>query len=415
MRSLLALRLISWREIIERLRSRLTWVMTVVTTLLVVGLITIPPLFASPPRPTVIGLVGTQAQSLSLPLLAQAQADHIDIHVAYVPTLADAKLDLAPKSASTDSRPFASFLATLRNSSSLIDVALSVDGTSALIEVNQSLSPTIAALLQSVVDQAHQRSALSTAGLPADAIDQALQPVPFALHVLSPPGADRAGRDVAALAAAFLLYASVGVFGAAVATGVAQEKTSRTAEVLLSTVRPRILMMGKVLGIGTVGLLQMTITVTAGLLASNLVSNPLLPTAVWSLLPAILFWFILGYTLYAFAFAAAGALIARIEEVQFATAPFTVLLIMGFLLTYATIASPDAWWVHLLSFFPPFTPILMPARLAVGHLAIWEMPLAALIMLASIYALARLAGRIYAQGLVHSGARLGWLDALRSH
>jgi ABC-2 type transport system permease protein len=159
----------------------------------------------------------------------------------------------------------------------------------------------------------------------------------------------------------------------------------------------------------------MTITVTAGLLASNLVSNPLLPTAVWSLLPALLFWFILGYTLYAFAFAAAGALIARIEEVQFATAPFTVLLIMGFLLTYATIASPDAWWVHLLSFFPPFTPILMPARLAVGHLAIWEMPLAALIMLASIYALARLAGRIYAQGLVHSGARLGWLDALRSH
>lgn len=58
-------------------------------------------------------------------------------------------------------------------------------------------------------------------------------------------------------------------------------------------------------------------------------------------------------------------------------------------------------------------PILMPARLALGQVAIWEMPLAVLIMLASIYGMARLAGRIYATSLVRGGPRLSWIAVLR--
>ena len=88
-------------------------------------------------------------------------------------------------------------------------------------------------------------------------------------------------------------------------------------------------------------------------------------------------------------------------------------LVGGFLLTYALIASPDALWVKIASYLPPLMPILMPARLALGHLAVWEMPLAVVIMLASIYGMARLAGRIYATGLVRGGGRLSWMVALR--
>ena len=95
------------------------------------------------------------------------------------------------------------------------------------------------------------------------------------------------------------------------------------------------------------------------------------------------------------------------------SAPFTVFLIGGFLLTYALIARPDALWVKIVSYIPPLMPVMMPARLALGHVAIWEMPLAVVIMLASIYGMARLAGRIYATSLVRGGPGLSWMAALR--
>ena len=92
--------------------------------------------------------------------------------------------------------------------------------------------------------------------------------------------------------------------------------------------------------------------------------------------------------------------------------PVLLPVIFGFFLVYAAIATPTAWWIRLLSFVPLFTPTLMPARIALGHVAGWEIPLAVLIMLASIYGAARLASRIYAGALVRSGARLSWRQAL---
>ena len=106
-------------------------------------------------------------------------------------------------------------------------------------------------------------------------------------------------------------------------------------------------------------------------------------------------------------------MVARREEVQSVTMPFAVFLLGVFLFVYATLASPDAGWIRVPSYLPPLTPIIMLARLALGHLAAWEMPVAAAIMLASTYGMARLAGRIYGAGLVRGGARLSWAAALR--
>jgi ABC-2 type transport system permease protein len=151
----------------------------------------------------------------------------------------------------------------------------------------------------------------------------------------------------------------------------------------------------------------------AALIANALAKSSEVPSEVWVLLPAILLWFVLGFAFYGFAYAAAGAMVARQEEVQSVSAPFTAFLVGGFLLTYATISSPDATWLKVVSYLPPLMPILIPARLALGHLASWEMPVAIVIMLASIYGMARLAGRIYAGGLVRGGARMSWMAALR--
>jgi ABC-2 type transport system permease protein len=268
-------------------------------------------------------------------------------------------------------------------------------------------------VLQSAVDRAHLRTGLAQTGIPLAKVLPALEPVPITTTVLNPPASDRAARDVAALAAALLMYVSLGLYGTAVATGVAQEKTSRTAEILLASVRPRRLLTGKVLGIGSVALGQLAIAAAAGLIANAIVHSAKIPGSVLALLPAFLICFLAGFLLYAYAFAAAGALVARQEEVQLVTTPIMLVLVIGYLLVYAAIGSPNATWLKLTSFFPPMAATLMPARIALGHIAWWELPLAALITSASIYAMVRLASRIYTNALIHSGPRLSWRAALR--
>ena len=413
MNRLTNIRLVAGREIAERLRGRATWILTGITTVVAVALIVGPAVFRAPTRPTVVGLVGPATQALAPTLQATAKAVGVDITTMNVADDSIARSELTPSQTTRSSRPLGQLLSSLQGGQATLDVALRLDTDSATIEVYQTVSPTLTALLRAVVEQVHQRDVLIQAGVPSSAVAAAQQPEPISTVTLQPAPSDIAGRRIAALAAGILLYVSVGIFGSAVASGVAQEKTSRTAEVLLAAVTPSALMTGKVVGIGLVGVGQMAVTVGAALISNALAQSSLVPSEVWVLLPAILLWFTLGYLLYAFGFAAAGAMVARQEEVQSVSAPFTVFLVGGFLLTYALIASPDASWVRIVSYIPPLMPVMMPARIALGHLAIWEMPLAVLIMLASIYGMARLAGRIYSTSLVRGGPRLSWMAALR--
>jgi ABC-2 type transport system permease protein len=392
--------LVARREITERLRSRLLGVMTALTTLLVVALIVVPALVRQPATPTVVGLVGPAAQALGAPLQASARVANVDITVVDVASDAVARSRLQKGS---------------------LDVALSVGANGAVAEVRgsvgyfqvQTLDPTLRALLQAILNVAHLRQVLGAAGVPAATIRAALAPVPLRTTALQPPPTGQVAHDIAALATGILLYVSLGGYGAAVASGVAQEKTTRVAEVLLGAVRPSQLLAGKVVGIGVCGLGQLGIAAGAGLLANAVVQSAVIPATVWVLLPAILLWFVLGYAFYAFAYAAAGALVGRQEEVQFVSLPITLPILAGFLLTYLTIASPGAGWIRLLSFLPPLAPILMPARLALGAVAGWEMAVAVLLTLGGVYGMARLAARIYAPALVRGGARLSWRAALR--
>ena len=385
-------RLVAEREITERLQGRLIWIMTVVTALVVAAGILVPSLIKSSSAPTRIGLVGSSAQALAPTLERTAAAAKTKVTVTKIPDDEAARADVL---------------------ASKLDVALIVGPSSARVEVKKSVNPTIRAVLQSSVDSVHVRQALAQAGLPVSKVPSALAPVAVTTVALKPPPPDQTARSVAAIAAALLMYVSLALYGTAVATGVAQEKTSRTAEVLLGAIRPSELLSGKVIGIGLTGLGQLTIAAAAGLIANALVHSTKIPGSVWVLIPTFLICFLAGFTLYAFAYAATGALVARQEEVQFVTMPIGLLLLVSYLLVYAVIGSPDATWVKVVSFFPPLTASLMPARIALGHVAPWELPLAALIMALSIWGMIRLASRVYANALIYSGARLSWKAAMQ--
>ncbi|MGZ4193736.1 MAG: ABC transporter permease, partial [Solirubrobacteraceae bacterium] len=350
MSSLATVRLVAGREIRERLESRFLRVMTVVTALLVVAGVTIPALVHSH-HATKVGLVGPGAQAAAPALERSARLAHSPVVLRAVADDAQARAQLR---------------------AGRLDAALSITGAGARLEAKQSVPGAVTALASATLDAQRVRGALLRAGLTPAAVSSALAPVRVTMVALQPPRAHEQARDLAAFAVGLLMYLSLVIYGAAVAQGVAQEKTTRTAEILLSAVRPGELLGGKVAGIGVVGFGQLAVAAGAALIANAAVHSTEIPGVVWVLIPAFLIYFLAGFVLYAFLFAAAGAMVARQEEVQFVTMPFSIVLVAGYLLVYAVIGSPDATWLHVLAFVPLLTPTLAPAFIAVGHIAPWE-------------------------------------------
>jgi ABC-2 type transport system permease protein len=384
--------LVARREIDERLHSRTIRIVTAFSIVLVVAAIVAPSLFHKPAKPAQIALLYPSAQALAPELQRAASASGVRVHLVDLTSGPAARAQLRQKT---------------------LDVALIVSSGQAVAEVRQDIDPTLRAVIQAVVSEEHLRELLTVKGLSPAAVAQALTPTQLTVTTLQPAPPDQSAHVLAAIVTGLLLYMTIAMYGQAVAQGVAQEKTSRTAEVLLAVVRPSRLLAGKVLGIGLVGFLQIGLTVGAGLIANTLVKRAEIPSTVWLLLPMVLLWFLLGFALYAFACAAAGALVARQEEIGFVTMPILMFLVISFLLMYVAVATPNAWWLTVVSFVPPMAPVLMPVRIALVHVPAWQVALSATLTLAAAGLVAAIAARIYSFALVRGGARLSWGEALR--
>lgn len=384
------LRLVAGREISERLHGRLIYFLTALSCVVVVAALVIPALVKRPPKPSTIGLVGAPAQSLRPAITAAARAARQPVRLEDFPEAATARARVA---------------AGTLDAEVIADRRLEVT-------VDKSLDDTIIGILRTAAGGQKALSTLGSAGVSTSTVEEALAPVPVAATILHPPPPDQGARAGAAIGAAVFLYVSILTYGGGVAGGVAQEKTSRTSEVLLSSISSRELLTGKVAGIGAVGLGQIVVTVLAGVVANAATHHTHFTSVFWGLLPSVLVWFLLGYALYSFAFAAAGALVARPEEVQMVMAPFTLVLVGSYLLVFSMIQTPDALWVRLLSYIPPLSPTLMPARMALGHVAWWEWVLAVGLNLLTTALIVRFGARIYRRALMRGGARLSWRAAL---
>ena len=196
-------------------------------------------------------------------------------------------------------------------------------------------------------------------------------------------------------------------------SGVVEEKSNRVVELVLSSVLPRHLLAGKVIGIGLLGLAQLTLV--AGLAAGLLVAGVFdAPADLGGDVALVIPWFALGYALYAVAYAAAGALASSQQNADTAGQPVTYTLLAVYFAGYAAVASdPEGLLAHALTIFPASAPLVLPARAALVGVPLWEHVLALVLVLATISALVRFAGRLYAHGLLRGGPRLGLRAAWR--
>lgn len=211
---------------------------------------------------------------------------------------------------------------------------------------------------------------------------------------------------VVALVGAFLLYMAILVHAVAVMRAVVEEKTSRMAEVLISAVRPFDLMMGKIVGVGAVGLTQLGVWcgLAAGALALRSASVPaaarLSEVADAALVLGFTGFFVGGYLMYAALYAAAGALCDSEDESQQAQLPVTLLLLVPVVWMNAVIANPDSAASTLGSLIPLFAPVLMFTRMVLVDVPFWQLLVAGGGVALSVPLIAALAGRVYRFGLL---------------
>ena len=175
----------------------------------------------------------------------------------------------------------------------------------------------------------------------------------------------------------------------------------------------QLLLAGKVIGIGLLGLGQLALV--AGLGATLLVAGAFdAPADLGASAALVIPWFALGYALYAVAYAVAGALASRQQNADAAGQPVAYALGAVYFAGYVALASnPDGALANVLTVFPLSAPLVLPARSALVGVPLWEQALAVVLVLLAIYALVLFAGRVYERGLLRSGPRLGLRAAWR--
>ena len=282
------------------------------------------------------------------------------------------------------------------------------------IEAREQPDDVLLEVLQAANRQVRAGEALSRAGLDEQEAAAALSPPPLALRTEEPVNESREKRSGLAFFAALLLYGQLIGLGFLVASGVVEEKASRVVEVLLATMRPRQLLAGKVIGLGILGLVQLLLIAVLGLAIAAAAGALEVDGDVVVAAALALGWFVVGYVFYAAAFACAGALVARQEELQSVTTPLTLILMVSFFLSFAVLQDPDGTLATVSSFLPPAAPITMPARIALGEAPAAQIAAAFVVTLAAAIALIPLAGRIYAGGVLETGAAIKLRHAWRA-
>lgn len=273
-------------------------------------------------------------------------------------------------------------------------------------------------IVQRIVNQANLQFNAEQLGLTFEQVASLTQTPYFHVKTVSldPEGSIDEGTELESEAYAqnlvlaylllFIIYMALVLYGNMVATGVAEEKSSRIMEVMVSTVKPLHLMISKILGIGALGLLQFVIWIATGIvvvtmknLGFSLGSIPL-GSLIWFAL-----FFVLGYLFYAAIFAAAGALVSRVEEVQQISTLLMMGLVVGFIIAYASFLNPNGSLAIVASIIPFFSPMVMFARVTLTNPSAVQVIISLALLILGTAFNTWIAAKIYRVGILLYGKR----------
>lgn len=270
---------------------------------------------------------------------------------------------------------------------------------------------------------------------------------------LGEKGAEKDAGEIMAVVGyimGFLIYMMMFIYGSMVMRAVLEEKTNRIVEVIASSARPFEIMMGKILGVGAIGLVQVAvwIALSAGISAVAVplvqsltgekpvsaqqtmmsgVQSPevkemqeamkndgglpfALPTISPWLIIGFVFYFLSGYLLYSALFAAIAAAADQEQDIQSLQMPVTLPLIIPMLFIGNIISAPDGTLATVLSMIPFFTPLLMIVRAAATTVPVWQLVVSSILLVATFIGAVWSAGRVYRVGILNYGKKASFKD-----
>jgi ABC-2 type transport system permease protein len=293
-------------------------------------------------------------------------------------------------------------------------------------------SPAAMGELQSTVRPLVTRQRLEREGVDPLVVMRAIGPVSLATQRVADGKLTGQSGDATfaiAYAMGFILYISLLIYGIQVMTSIVEEKSNRIMEVLASSMSPFQMLLGKIIGVGSVALLQLGIWAGAAYAATTyrvqLLSffgvEPSASSGMAGMIPAIpgallvvfLVFFVLGFLLYSAMFAAVGSMCNTVQETQQAQFPVMFLIILGLMTMFALLNDPNSPLVQTLSYVPFRTPFVIPVRYSMAPIPLTGLLASAAVTILGMLAIVWVASRIYRVGILSYGKKASLRDLWR--
>ena len=228
------------------------------------------------------------------------------------------------------------------------------------------------------------------------------------------------GNLMVILILSILLFYAIYFCAYQVSSSITTEKTSKIMETLVTSTSPRTIILGKTIGIGLVGLIQICLIVAVALMSANAFLEPeildeILDMSMMTPYLAIMtiIYFILGYAAYALLYALTGSTVSKPEEIQSANTPVAILTVIGFYLSYFTMMNPTSELNQFAAIFPISSPFCMPFRIMMGIASNTEVILSIVVLIITILVIAQVAIKIYSNAILNYGTRMTFKDIVK--
>lgn len=235
--------------------------------------------------------------------------------------------------------------------------------------------------------------------------------VPPQVEVLHPQQTSEMLRYFAALGFGLVFLMSAMTFGGTIAQSVVEEKQTRIVEILVSAVRTRVLLVGKIVGNSLLAFGQVALIAACAVVGYSILGKTDLLATLGAPIAWFVLFFVVGFVLLATMFAAAASLVSRQEDVQATVTPVTMLVMIPYFLVI--FFNDNDTVLTIMSYVPFSAAVGMPMRILLSTASWWEPLLALLILLAMTALLIGVATRIYSNALLRTGARVSYRDALK--
>ena len=230
------------------------------------------------------------------------------------------------------------------------------------------------------------------------------------------------GNVFAIMLLSIVLFYAIYFCAYQVSSSITTEKTSKIIETLVTSTSPKTIVLGKTIGVGVVGLLQLILLVGTALISAKAFLDPELINSILdisAITPYLgiitIIYFKLGYLAYALLYALTGSTVSKPEDIQSANGPVAMLAVIGFYLSYFTMMNPTSSLNVFASIFPISSPFCMPFRIMMGLASTTDVLISIAVLIITILIIANVAIKIYSNAILNYGTKMGIKDIMKMY